>query len=151
MFDITQVPPRITGPSAWYGPDLAKDTSWIEILTPTELAEIDAAVGAVNAAGIDLAHIRKEHFPLPVFARRLARITDDVLNGRSFALLRGFDIAKYSLRDSATAFFGLGSHIGHARSQNAKGHVLGHVQDLGLSTRPTSARHTIPTRRISSG
>lgn len=140
MFDITQVPARITGPSAWYGPDLAKDTSWIESLTPAELADIDAAVRAVNAAGVDLAHIRKEHFPLPVFAARLARITDDVLNGRGFALLRGFEIAKYSLRDSAIAFFGLGSHIGHARSQNGKGHILGHVQDLGLSSDQPNVR-----------
>ncbi len=140
MFDITQVPARITGLSAWYGPALAKDRSWIEVLTPTELAEIDAAVRAVNAAGIDLAHIRKEHFPLPAFGRRLARITDDVLNGRGFALLRGFDIARYSLRDSAIAFFGLGSHVGPARSQNAKGHILGHVQDLGLSSNQPNVR-----------
>lgn len=140
MFDITQVPARITGASAWYGPDLAKDTSWIEILTPSELAEIDAAIRAVNMAGVDLAHIRKEHFPIPVFSARLARITDDVLNGRGFALLRGFEIAKYSLRDAAIGFFGLGSHIGHARSQNGKGHILGHVQDLGLSSSHPNVR-----------
>jgi hypothetical protein len=41
---------RITGSSAWYGPDLAKDASWIEILTPAERAEIDAAIGAWTAA-----------------------------------------------------------------------------------------------------
>lgn len=138
MFDITQVPARITGSSAWYGPDLAKDASWIEILTPAERAEIDAAIHA--AAGVDIADLRKEHFPLPTFSKRLARITDDVLNGRGFALIRGFEVANYSLKDAAIAFFGLGSHIGRARSQNANGHILGHVQDLGLSSSHPNVR-----------
>ncbi len=140
MFDITQVPARITGPSAWYGPDLAKDTSWIEHLTAAEIAEIDGAVRSVTADGTDLAQIRKETFPIPRFAARLARITDDVLNGRGFALIRGFDIGAYSLKDTAVAFFGIGSHIGKARSQNGKGHILGHVQDLGLSSSQPNVR-----------
>lgn len=140
MYDITQVPERIEGPSAWYGPDMAKDQSWIEPLTPAEIAEIDAAVRAVATAGVNLAHIRREDFPLPTFAPRLARIVCDVLNGRGFALLRGFKIDHYDMRDVATAFFGLGSHMGHARSQNAKGHILGHVQDLGLSSTHPNVR-----------
>lgn len=94
----------------------------------------------VTAAGIDLAHIREEHFPIPDFTGRLARITDDVLNGRGFALIRGFDIGAYSLKETAVAFFGIGSHIGNARSQNAKGHILGHVQDLGLSSSQPNVR-----------
>ncbi len=140
MFDITQVPARIAGPSAWYGPDWAEDTSWIEPLAPAEIAEIDAAVRTVNAAGVDIAHLRKADFPVPALAARLARITDDVLTGRGFALIRGLDLGRYSLRDAAIAFFGLGSHIGHARSQNAKGHILGHVQDLGLSSHHPNVR-----------
>ena len=35
--------------------------------------------------------------------------------------------------ESAIAFFGIGAH-GAARPQNAKGHALGHVKDLGLSS-----------------
>jgi hypothetical protein len=140
MYDITQVPARIEGPSAWYGPDMARDQSWIELLAPAEIAEIDAAVRAVSAAGVDIAQMRKEDFPLPTFAPRLARIVDDVLNGRGFALLRGFNLAPYGMKESATAFFGLGSHIGPARSQNGKGHILGHVQDLGLSSSQPSVR-----------
>lgn len=30
-----------------------------------------------------------------------------------------------------TGFYGLGAHWGAARSQNARGHVVGHVKDLG--------------------
>ncbi len=77
---------------------------------------------------------------------------DEVLNGRGFLLMRGLPVERWSLREAATAYFGLGAHIGSARSQNAKGHVLGHVQDLGLDAHDpnvriyqTSARQTFHT------
>ena len=35
------------------------------------------------------------------------------------------------IEESARVYWGLGTHLGHARSQNAKGHLLGHVCDLG--------------------
>src|SRR3979409_2556636 len=35
------------------------------------------------------------------------------------------------IAESATAYWGIGSYFGSARSQNAKGHLLGHVYDLG--------------------
>ena len=44
------------------------------------------------------------------------------------------------MAESATAFFGLGAHLGSARSQNGKGHVLGHVQDLGLDVKDPNVR-----------
>jgi hypothetical protein len=68
------------------------------------------------------------------------RVRDDVLNGRGFLLLRGLPVERWSMRQSATAFFGLGSHLGSARSQNGKGHVLGHVRDLGLDVNDPNVR-----------
>jgi hypothetical protein len=70
----------------------------------------------------------------------LRRILDDVLNGRGFVLLRGLPVERWSKQQSATAFFGLGSHLGNARSQNAQGHVLGHVRDLGMSSSDPNVR-----------
>jgi hypothetical protein len=32
---------------------------------------------------------------------------------------------------SAVAYMGLGAYLGHFVSQNGRGHVLGHVKDLG--------------------
>src|ERR1700690_2885820 len=42
-------------------------------------------------------------------------------------------VERWSRLQAAVAFFGLGTHLGNARSQNAQGHVLGHVKDLGQS------------------
>ncbi len=46
-----------------------------------------------------------------------------MLNGRGFLLLRGLPVERWSMREAATAFFGLGAHLGSARSQNGKGHA----------------------------
>jgi hypothetical protein len=79
----------------------------------------------------DIARISRADFPLPRLAPRLTRIRDELLLGRGFALMRGLPVERWSMRESATAYFGIGSHLGSARSQNGKGHVLGHVRDLG--------------------
>lgn len=136
----TTLPPEQTGPTAWYGPAMVTDTSWIIPLTPAEIAEVEAAARRLAAAEADIAAITAADFPLPGLAPRLAAIREELLHGRGFALLRGLPVERWSMRESATAFFGIGAHIGHARSQNAKGHVLGHVKDMGLSSKDPSVR-----------
>src|SRR5450755_4328415 len=65
---------------------------------------------------------------------------EHVLTGRGLVLLRRLPVERWSKRKTATAYFGLGTHLGSARSQNAQGHVLGHVKDLGLSTSDPNVR-----------
>ncbi len=117
---------------------MATRSDWVVPLSAAEVAEIEAAVHA--NAHADIAQLRAADFPLPTLAPRLARIRADVLHGRGFALLRGLPVQRWTLRQSATAFFGIGAHLGPAVSQNAKGHVLGHVQDLGLSADDPNVR-----------
>jgi hypothetical protein len=140
MFDLMPIPQVIQGPSVWYGPQMAARGEWIEQLSQAEIAEIDAAAQRLVAAEKDIPSIRQSDFPLPTLRPRLRRILDDVLHGRGFALLRGLPVERWSRRQSATAFFGLGTHLGSARSQNAQGHVLGHVRDLGMSSSDPNVR-----------
>lgn len=122
---------RIDGASAWTGADLARrPEDWSYALSPAELQEIEAATRSV--AGRDIATISRADFPLPTLGPVLDRLRDDVLNGRGFALLRGLPVEGRPIAESAAAYWGIGSYFGNARSQNAKGHVLGHVRDLGL-------------------
>jgi len=137
---LADLPERITGPAAWYGPEMEARRDWLEMLTPAEAAEVAAATERLVAAGVDIATIRAGDFPLPTLAPRLARIRRDVLDGRGFALIRGVAIDPADIRRAAIAFFGIGSHLGAARAQNAQGHVLGHVQDLGRSSDDPSTR-----------
>ena len=63
---------------------------------------------------------------------RLRRIHDTLIDGIGFALLRALPVSTWSKSVTAAVFFGIGQHLGYARPQNARGHVLGHVIDMGL-------------------
>lgn len=127
--------PLVQGPSVWAGPDMAKrEAEWTYVLTPSDIAEVEAALASVTARGLDIAAIRKDDFPLPRFGAALDRLRDEVLNGRGFVRLRGVPVENRPIRESATAYWGIGAHFGSARSQNARGHLLGHVYDLGGSS-----------------
>jgi hypothetical protein len=128
-------PPRpfVEGPSAWTGAEMRKTDAWIYRLSDAQIAELEAAMRATQAKGLDIAAIGRDQFPLPTLGSELLKIEDEIVNGRGFVLIRGIPVERYSVAEAATIYYGLGSWLGNARSQNAKGHVLGHVRDLGLS------------------
>jgi len=134
------LPARIEGPSAWYGPAMAARTDWIETLSASELAELAVASTPWLSERADWSELSRERFVLPTLAPRLARVQRELLDGRGFVLLRGLPLAHWGRRRSALAFYGLGVHLGRALSQNAQGHLLGHVRDQGLSSTDPNVR-----------
>ena len=122
----------IDDPAAWIGPQIQRDASWIFRFTGPQIAEIDAALQAVKRAGTGMP-FGADAFPLPMVAPALARVLDEIENGRGFMLLRGFPRARYSDADCELVYWGLGVHFGKPVSQNARGHLLGHVRDEGGS------------------
>ena len=141
MTKAIDLPPEQTGAAAWYGPEMTRSTEWLMPLSAAEIAEVESATKKLVARDADIAALKPSDFPLPMLARKLkARVTDEVLNGRGFLLMRGLPVERWTMREAATAFFGLGTHLGSARSQNGKGHVLGHVQDLGLDVHDPNVR-----------
>jgi hypothetical protein len=137
---LLTLPPEIQGPSAWYGPEMLTRRDWIEPLSETEIAEVERATKPLAETRADITSIRRVDFPLPTLGPRLQRILDDTLNGRGFTLIRSLPVERWTKLESAIAFFGIGAHIGAARPQNAKGHALGHVKDLGLSSSDPNTR-----------
>lgn len=138
--------PLVTGSSAWIGAELAKrPAEWTYRLSPAEIAEIETAT--TNLDGRDIAAISQADFPLPTLGPVLARLRGEVLNGRGFVLIRGLPVENRPIAKSATAYWGVGTYFGNARSQNAMGHVLGHVRDLGLSSQDPNVRIYQTTER----
>jgi len=138
----------VAGPSVWYGRDLQARSDWIRRFAAAELEELDTAVRAFKAGGTPLAAISPASFPLPRLGAVLAGILAELLEGRGFVMLRGFPVARYTREEQAIAYLGLGSHLGAARSQNAKGHLLGHVKDLGLDIADPQVRYYQTNRRL---
>ena len=128
------------GPAAWRGAELSRSRQWIHQLSHEDVAELEAAASEAGQGRRSLAEIRREHFALPRLTRVLDAIRRELLAGRGFVLLRGLPLERYTLLEAATIFFGLGTHLGTALSQNAQGHVLGHVKDLGYDAGDPSTR-----------
>lgn len=137
---LLDLPPEIHSPAAWYGSEMTRRTDWIDHLSQAEVAEIEAATKRLAVGLSHMAVMRLDDFPLPKLGSRLQRILDEVLDGRGFALIRGLPVERWTRDEAAIAFFGIGTHLGSARSQNAQGHLLGHVKDLGLSSDDPNVR-----------
>ncbi len=119
---------------------MAGTDAWLEHLRGDELAELDALSARWSTSGADLARLQVADDDLPLLASRLERIRSDVLDGRGFALLRGLPVHAWGRRQAAIAFMLIGAMLGNARPQNAQGHVLGHVRDMGLRSDDPAVR-----------
>jgi hypothetical protein len=138
------------GDAAWRGAELAaQPTRWTYRLTDADIGEIDRAIAAVRASGISLDRISPATFQVPGLGRRLDEVLNrELLNGLGFHLMTGLPVERYGIEEAAIAFLGVGSHFGSFRSQNAKGHLLGHVRDLGLDVRNKDVRYYQTTRQL---
>jgi hypothetical protein len=77
----------------------------------------------------------------------LTRLRRELTHGRGFQLIRGVPCDQLTERQSAAAFVCLGAHLGSARSQNARGDLLGHVRNVGLDADDPSVRIYQTNRR----
>lgn len=100
-----------------------------------DLAGATAGVGDADLTLLDPATIA------PASLRALAdEIRSDLLEGLGFTLLRGLSLEGLDRRATAVAFLLFGGLVGRPRSQNAAGHLLGHVKDVGADLNETGTR-----------
>ncbi len=141
MGNTNTLPPEFHIASTWYGPDMAQRTSeWLLQLSAAEIAELEKAAEPLLASQQNIASLTDADFPLPVLGAKLKGLREELIHGRGFALLRGLPIGKYNEQEAGTIFYGLGCHLGSPRSQNAMGHTLGHVRDLGMKSSDPNTR-----------
>lgn len=140
MLNLADLPSRITGPAAWLGPEImARESEWLVHLIPADVAELERATTHYLSLGRDIGEITADDFPLGSFAQHLKSLRKRLLHGHGFEVLRGLPVESYSQEFAAALFCGIGAHLGSARSQNAQGHILGHVRDIGVdAANPTS-------------
>jgi len=132
-----RVPPEVCDRSAWYATD---NTDWVEQISTDQIEEVEAAVRGVERLGVEIEKITPQQVPLPTLAPRLRNILDEVLNGRGFVLIKRLPIERWTRRQAAIAFLIIGAQLGKLRMQNAEGHLLGHVRDLGRSSDDPNTR-----------
>jgi hypothetical protein len=113
----------------WRGVDLERSPEWIRAITPAEVDELDAALGAVQRRGLDWRQLTRDDFSIPRLARSLAEVSRELEEGRGLVLLRRIPVERYSADELRIVYWGLGLHLGTPRYQNAQGELIGDVRD----------------------
>ena len=131
MLDTVTPLQLVDDPALWTKEQMAATSDWLYVLSKADIAELDSLVTRLDGEIADILDIRKSRAAFARLAPVLAEIRDQMLNGRGVAVLRGVPVERYTRRQAAIAFWCLGLHIGVPVSQNALGHLLGHVTDLG--------------------
>lgn len=122
----------LVDPAGWRADEVRDGAGWVRKFEEAHVAEILDAVAAIERRGLGIIDIRRNDFPLSRTVPLLADAERELADGLGFVQMRGLPVADLTRRQAAIAFWGIGAYFGEALSQNAAGHVLGHVKDLGL-------------------
>ena len=139
--DLNILSNTISGPSTWRRDDLQhRQNEWLIHLKSGQIQELEPAAQHYLPLGRDIGSIKKDDFPLPTFSEHLEKLKQKLLHGIEVGVLQRLPIAQYTSKTAARIFCGIGVHLGSARSQNAAGHILGHVRDIGANPNDPSVR-----------
>lgn len=139
--DLSALPEKFAGASAWLGAQMEQDPdAWLYTLSREDIDDLEAAARHFLDLGRDVGEISADTFPLTNFRPHVEHLKSKLLSGVGLEVMRGLPIERYDIQTAATIFCGIGAHIGSARSQNADGHILGHVRDIGADPNDPNSR-----------
>ncbi len=118
-------------PASWRGDDLRHPEAWRHTLNDDHIGEIRLAVAETINDGVEIVDITRDTFALPILGEDLARFYQEVVFGRGFVVCDGLPVDELNREEVIRAWVGIGTHLGEPVSQNGKGHIIGHVKDLG--------------------
>ena len=127
--DVRRAP--LASPAAWRAADVARADAWTDTLAPEDVVELERAADAVRGRGIAMGAMRRDDFPLPTLAARVATWRRELTDGRGFLVVRGLPVERWSEEQASIAYWGLGLHLGRPGAQNPQDDLLGHVVDTG--------------------
>ena len=122
----------INAPAAWSRQQVDDDASWIQRLTDSEIAGVDQALVVAKKHGKPLLEMSPADFPLTDVTRRaLNRAVSATQSRWGFCLVKGFPLQRWSEEEARLAYWGMGLHMGVARTQNKMSDILNDVRDVG--------------------
>ena len=83
----------------------------------TEVAELEDAARAFLAQYGDVSHPTPETFVVPSLQPKLEALSTTLIHGIGFEVIRGVPVDRVGVELASTIFFGIGAHLGSARSQ----------------------------------
>jgi hypothetical protein len=122
----------VVDPAGWLPNSLGDVENWSYHITESDANALIDAANEASKKGIVPEEVNKENFLLQgSFRGVLTDVREELRNGRGVVMLRNFPINELDRTGQVIAYLGMGSFLGKPISQNMKGHLLGHVKDLG--------------------
>lgn len=121
----------VIDPADWRGPELMTRNDWVYQLDDADVADLETALAHAEQNASDLISLTRDHFPLKRFGDKLNAVRRQLNEGLGLALIRGLPIDRYTREQAAAIYWGVGVHLGDPIAQNSKGHLLGHIVNLG--------------------
>ena len=119
-------------PRPWTAAQAGQDHSWVQRLSEQEVAGFDAALARAKALNKPWLSMTAGDFPLPRDAKAaLARAFATTQGRWGLCLLKGFPVDRWSESDVKLAYWGMGLHMGVARTQNPASQCMNDVRDEG--------------------
>ncbi|WP_144424784.1 TauD/TfdA family dioxygenase [Acinetobacter equi] len=124
---------KITDKCAWIGSEIADQTDWIYQLSPHMLATLNQALKVLEAKELNAPEFTKYDVYIedPIFLAEIEKISNELENGYGFIVIRGLDTNIYTEAQLANLYYLFGLHMGDAVTQNARGDLLGYVENVG--------------------
>ena len=133
---------------AWRGSDIKKDDIAFD-LTRRHTAALKELLDSFHQKGLTLGQILPQHCRHPALDADLARVFDEIQEGRGIVIIRGIPVDGHSVDEVSAMFWALGTHFGRGVSQSALGDLLGLVRDETPPGEAESARGYTRRRELS--
>ncbi|WP_445158400.1 TauD/TfdA family dioxygenase [Halomonas sp. E14] len=116
----------------WLSHDVERDTSWIRYLSQAAIDDIDRALRHAVTTRKSLIALAPDDFPLGKAGfEEITSAYASTQQGWGFCLLKGLPVERYSVEEIKTLYWGLGLHVGVARTQNKHSDIMTSVKDTG--------------------
>src|SRR4051812_37303444 len=129
MPEILRTP--VTHPSAWRGSELARDRSWVLELSSVQARELEAAAERVLAKSRGPSELSRADFVFDECEDVLEEVRRRVVDGQGFVLLRGLPVQGRNRELVRAMYWGLGTRLGRAVTQNLQGDLIAEIRDRG--------------------
>ncbi|MFN6997498.1 MAG: TauD/TfdA family dioxygenase [Aquincola tertiaricarbonis] len=127
--------------AAWRADQAAADTGWTQRLSAEEAEGFDAALRHARTADKPWLAMAPQDFPLPAASRAALQRAAATTQGRwGMCLLKGLPVDRWNEHEARLACWGIGLHMGVARTQNRASDFIADVRNEGGSYKGTNGR-----------
>lgn len=130
----------IGAPRAWTGRQLLARDDWSRNVPDDVRDALERAAETIEATPGRWPELTAEQVRIPELVALATEIRRTLLDGLGFVVLRGLPVESWPVARAAAAFWILGLHVGIPVVQNGRGHLLGHVTDVGLHSDDPNVR-----------